>query len=30
MINKDFTIEQLYTPSPGDKRLIKFLNTMIH
>lgn len=29
LINKDFTIEQFYAPGPGDKRLIKTLNTMI-
>ncbi len=29
LINKDFIIKQLYAPGPGDKRLIKTLNTMI-
>jgi thiol-disulfide isomerase/thioredoxin len=29
MINKDFTIEQFYAPGPGDKQLMKTLNTMI-
>ena len=29
LINKDFTIEQLYAPGPGEKRLIKILNTML-
>ncbi|WP_026750400.1 MULTISPECIES: TlpA family protein disulfide reductase [unclassified Sediminibacterium] len=28
LINKDFTIEQLYAPSPGDKQLIPLLTKM--
>lgn len=28
LINKDFTIEQLYAPGPGDKQLIPLLNKM--
>jgi hypothetical protein len=28
LINKDFTIEQLYAPGPGDKQLIPLLTKM--